>query len=151
MTDDLNTTLNTKRLPRRQFLKIAGGGALVALAGAGCSLTDKAEAACPYNVINDPYPGQCRRYIDRNGDGYCDRSAASTTIAQPTAELQTGESSNDQSTPGVSSSLPAGPTTRERRDSRGESGQCNRRCSYPGHCNRYSDSNGTGICDRSEA
>ncbi len=28
--------------------------------------------------------------------------------------------------------------------------QCNRRCSYPGHCRRYTDSNGNGRCDWGE-
>lgn len=28
--------------------------------------------------------------------------------------------------------------------------QCNRRCSYPGHCRRYVDSNGNGRCDLGE-
>jgi hypothetical protein len=30
--------------------------------------------ACPRGLINDPYPGRCRRYTDRNGDGICDYS-----------------------------------------------------------------------------
>jgi hypothetical protein len=30
--------------------------------------------ACPRGLVNDPYPGQCRRYTDRNGDGICDYS-----------------------------------------------------------------------------
>lgn len=29
-------------------------------------------------------------------------------------------------------------------------GQCYRRCSYPGHCRRYRDSNGNGRCDLGE-
>jgi hypothetical protein len=28
--------------------------------------------------------------------------------------------------------------------------RCNRRCSFPGHCHRYVDSNGTGLCDNGE-
>jgi hypothetical protein len=28
--------------------------------------------------------------------------------------------------------------------------QCNKRCSYPGHCRRYTDSNGNGRCDLGE-
>lgn len=30
--------------------------------------------ACPKGVTYDPYPGQCRHYVDSNGDGYCDYS-----------------------------------------------------------------------------
>ncbi|MFA5303240.1 MAG: DUF4405 domain-containing protein [Candidatus Nanoarchaeia archaeon] len=29
---------------------------------------------CPYGLVNDPYPGECARYIDLNNDGYCDLS-----------------------------------------------------------------------------
>ena len=29
---------------------------------------------CPRGVVNDPYPGRCRLYIDRDGDRLCDRS-----------------------------------------------------------------------------
>ena len=34
---------------------------------------------CPYGEINCPYPGDCNRYIDTDGDKICDRS-------QPTPE-----------------------------------------------------------------
>ena len=29
---------------------------------------------CPYGLEDDPYPGECKRYIDTDGDGICDRS-----------------------------------------------------------------------------
>lgn len=29
---------------------------------------------CPYGMVNDPYPGRCRRYTDKNGNGICDYS-----------------------------------------------------------------------------
>lgn len=29
---------------------------------------------CPFGLVNDPYPGECARYIDLNQDGYCDLS-----------------------------------------------------------------------------
>jgi len=29
---------------------------------------------CPKGLVNDPYPGSCGRYVDTNGDGYCDHS-----------------------------------------------------------------------------
>lgn len=34
----------------------------------------QAGVACPFGLVDDPYPGQCRRYVDRNGDGICDLS-----------------------------------------------------------------------------
>ena len=32
---------------------------------------------CPKGLVNDPYPGKCRRYIDENDNGYCDLSEVS--------------------------------------------------------------------------
>lgn len=29
---------------------------------------------CPFGLENDPYPGECGRYIDSNSDGLCDHS-----------------------------------------------------------------------------
>lgn len=29
---------------------------------------------CPRQLVNDPYPGRCRLYVDTNGNGICDRS-----------------------------------------------------------------------------
>jgi len=39
--------------------------------------TEAAEelcVACPHGLVNDPYPGRCRRYVDGDGDGFCDLS-----------------------------------------------------------------------------
>jgi hypothetical protein len=30
--------------------------------------------ACRRGLVHDPYPGRCRRYLDRDGDGLCDYS-----------------------------------------------------------------------------
>lgn len=30
--------------------------------------------ACRHGLVNDPYPGQCRQYLDRDSDGVCDYS-----------------------------------------------------------------------------
>lgn len=30
--------------------------------------------ACPFGQVNDPYPGQCKRYVDTNDNGICDLS-----------------------------------------------------------------------------
>jgi len=34
----------------------------------------KQAVACPYGLVNDRYPGRCRRYRDSNGNGVCDLS-----------------------------------------------------------------------------
>ncbi len=81
-------------LSRRAFLAFGGAVAAAGLAvAAGLKATlgaDTAEAsqsaeqlattqqssgvACPFGVVNDPYPGRCRHYRDSNGDGFCDYS-----------------------------------------------------------------------------
>jgi hypothetical protein len=30
--------------------------------------------ACRFGLVNDPYPGHCRSYVDKNGNGICDLS-----------------------------------------------------------------------------
>jgi outer membrane murein-binding lipoprotein Lpp len=32
------------------------------------------RSACPRGLVNDPYPGKCKRYVDKNGNGICDLS-----------------------------------------------------------------------------
>jgi hypothetical protein len=32
------------------------------------------SGSCPKGLINDPYPGECGQYIDKNNDNICDRS-----------------------------------------------------------------------------
>ena len=49
---------------------------------------------CPYGLVNDPYPGECRRYTDTNGDDICDLSqsepvASTTTTAAPPSTTTT--------------------------------------------------------------
>lgn len=39
---------------------------------------------CPYGLENDPYPGNCGRYIDSNADFICDHS-------QPEIEFSSGQ------------------------------------------------------------
>jgi len=36
--------------------------------------TIQARSACPFGLVNDPYPGRCRHYVDANGNGICDLS-----------------------------------------------------------------------------
>ena len=38
------------------------------------AVQQESGVACPFGVVNDPYPGRCRHYRDSNGDGYCDYS-----------------------------------------------------------------------------
>ena len=36
--------------------------------------TQRLAVACPKGLTYDTYPGRCRHYVDRDGDGYCDLS-----------------------------------------------------------------------------
>jgi hypothetical protein len=50
---------------------------------------------CPKGLVNDPYPGACRRYVDTNGDDICDLSqsepveSTTTTTTAPKSETTT--------------------------------------------------------------
>ena len=47
---------------------------------AATTMSGSCATSCPYGMINDPYPGQCPRYIDITGDGICDLSQATATV-----------------------------------------------------------------------
>lgn len=96
-----NQRTTNRGMERRGILRRAvGAAAVMALVLAGCG-TPPADApvavdrtadqeemapptvqaqgenrgvACPAGFVNDPYPGYCKRYIDANGNGVCDRS-----------------------------------------------------------------------------
>jgi len=38
---------------------------------------------CPRDMVNDPYPGACSRYVDTNNDGICDHSQPEPTTNSP--------------------------------------------------------------------
>jgi hypothetical protein len=89
------------KVSRRRFLSLGFVAAATGVIAAGCALIARAwpigteqggssdepsgnesgqpvqqrdGVACPRGVVNDPYPGRCRRYTDGNGDGICDYS-----------------------------------------------------------------------------
>ncbi len=43
---------------------------------------------CPKGLVNDPYPGACRRYVDTNSDGICDLSQSDPGVTTTTAKTQ---------------------------------------------------------------
>ena len=130
---------------RRKFLKILGGtGALVVL-GSGCQNLDLSaigvQSTCKFGLVNDPWPGECRDYVDRNGNGICDLSEVEETETA-SADTQTDLVKRDNS----------GSRINAETEQTGEElvVLCRKGCQYPGHCNRYVDSNGSGICDLTE-
>jgi hypothetical protein len=42
---------------------------------------------CPRGLVNDPYPGACRRYLDTNGDNICDLSQSKPAETTTTTAL----------------------------------------------------------------
>ncbi|HEY88686.1 MAG TPA: hypothetical protein G4N98_03000 [Thermoflexia bacterium] len=36
--------------------------------------TSQPQTDCPFGLVNDPYPGECGRYVDQNENGICDHS-----------------------------------------------------------------------------
>ena len=97
-TLDKNISLNKQ--------KIIGAVATVPLI-ATSAMTGVCAGGCPYGLINDPFPGQCSRYIDVNGDGICDLSqavaATSTTGTGSTTSTSGDSSSGSSSSSGDSS------------------------------------------------
>jgi hypothetical protein len=97
------------------------------------------HTACPLGLINDPHPGECRRYIDENGNGLCDLSEPALVASGAVAPLPTP---------------PAGPAPQadaipgERPATACPYGLVND--PYPGECRSYVDNNGNGLCDLSE-
>jgi hypothetical protein len=61
--------------------------------------------SCPKGKVNDPYPGDCRLYIDTNNDEICDRSQSNPAAAI----ITTSPVSNTKKTPIVTSPTVATP------------------------------------------
>lgn len=44
--------------------------------------------ACAAGVVNDPYPGHCKRYVDANNNGLCDLSELGSGNVEPRVRIQ---------------------------------------------------------------
>lgn len=102
----------SKPLSRRAFLALGGAAVVVTgLIAAGYKAifdTEPAESAgsdsqpattqpegsvtCPFGLVNDPYPGHCSRYVDLDGDGFCDYSVPASDSSG--SELSGGDEGN---------------------------------------------------------
>ncbi len=92
--------------------------------------------ACPLGLINDPYPGECRRYVDANYNGICDLSEPALIASGEIAPLPTPTQAPDPElgVPRPQTACPYGLVNDP----------------FPGECRQYVDHNGNNICDLSE-
>ena len=95
--------------------------------------------ACPLGLVNDPYPGECRRYVDNDRNGICDLSEPAL-IASGVIDILPTPPPLPTPAPGVT------PTARPQTAC--PYGLVND--PYPGECRSYVDNNNNGICDLSE-
>lgn len=58
----------------KKFRKYIILSTLIFILVASSSISIYAWDNCPFGIEDDPYPGECKRYIDTDGDGICDRS-----------------------------------------------------------------------------
>jgi hypothetical protein len=49
---------------------------------------------CPYGLLNDPYPGQCPRYLDTNQNNICDHSESPSSGSLNNSSITTQASEN---------------------------------------------------------
>ncbi len=65
----------------------------------GVTPTPQPQTACPYGLVNDPYPGKCKWYVDADNNGICDLSeparVASGDVVSP-VDGSEASSSNTQ-------------------------------------------------------
>lgn len=172
-----------RAIDRKEFLRITGiCGAACAVFLSGCEGdggNSPVMKTCPFGYVNDPFPGQCGDYIDRNQSGFCDysevaqasqtnsengstgqsvepiaadtaeASAEGTPTTKPTTKAEPTRVVADSQT--TQSNPPARPGDRDTSSNiTGGQPVCNRDCSYPGHCRRYTDQNNNGRCDLGE-
>ncbi len=93
----LKGTLDRNISPNKQ--KIIGVATTVPIIAAS-TMSGVCAGGCPYGLVNDPFPGQCSRYIDVNGDGICDLSqavAATSTTSTGSSTSSSGDSTSSSS------------------------------------------------------
>jgi hypothetical protein len=95
------------------------------------------------------YPGQCRRYVDTNGNGICDLTECTPDSSQPSTA---GSADNSETeTALVDEALDE--NNQEITSAASDAAcvlLCSKGCSYPGDCQDYLDMNGNNLCDLGE-
>ena len=132
---------NSKRLGRREFLVtmgVVGTASVIALASASKSLAEALNTGEQATATLDPTQTPTSTETPTEAATATSEVTAETTATADLATL----------TPTVTAT-PVIPTATTAVDT-GCTVRCNRGCSYPGHCRRYTDANGNGLCDLGE-
>lgn len=96
-TENIKSTL--EKIPLKEKLLVAASTIPFIAAS---TMSTSCATTCPYGMVNDPFPGQCSRYMDVGGDGICDFSQATpvTTEAATTTSTDDTTSTTVESGPG---------------------------------------------------
>jgi len=89
-TENIKSTL--EKIPLKEKLLVAASTIPFIAAS---TMSTSCATTCPYGMVNDPFPGQCSRYMDVGGDGICDFSQATPVT---TTEAATTTSTDDTTT-----------------------------------------------------
>lgn len=71
------------------------------------TMSSSCATTCPYGMVNDPFPGQCSRYMDIGGDGFCDFSQA-TPVTNNDPSTTSTDGTGDTSTTTTTSPINEG-------------------------------------------
>lgn len=124
---------------RRNFLRLMGVVSIAALVAAHSALEGDDSAVAQVTNTNrgnlSQSSSQSTSSLDSSGSS-ASSPASSASSASSLASSSSNATSSESSTSSASSNQCQV--------------HCNRRCSYPGHCRRYADSNSNGRCDFGE-
>jgi hypothetical protein len=132
----LVTAQAPKKVNRREFLKVS------ALVGAGAFI----GVSQIHKVIEDAI-------LERSGNTDLTTTGNQTSAAANLQVSQPAISSTNQPTTAATTQPTSVPTAAAVNNQAATTAcqiQCNRGCSFPGHCRRYTDANGNGKCDLGE-
>jgi len=97
LKDTLDQYISSRK---QEIIGIATTVPLIAVS----TMTGVAAASCPYGVTYCPFPGQCGRYTDLNGNGQCDLSLSQVNAQASTAPTGSNSQTSTQDTSSHSSS-----------------------------------------------
>ena len=92
---NLKQSMDRRISPNKQ--KIIGALGVIPFIAVS-SMQGACAGGCPYGMVNDPFPGNCSRYIDLNGDGICDLSQTVTTTTSDQTTTSTSDSTTSTQT-----------------------------------------------------